>query len=67
MRWFAMAKKRVRIEVTRQVLGRLREEVLCNQHLSSQQRRWAVKRLMPLPTDGSPVDLYCDGEYLGAV
>ncbi len=62
-----MTRKSVRIEVTGQQLGRLREEVFCNQQLSGEQRRRVARKILPLPTDGSPVDLYCDGEFVGAV
>ncbi len=62
-----MSAKIVRIDVTREQFGRLREEVFCNQRLSAVQRRRAVKKVVPLPADGSRVDLYCDGEFVGAV
>ncbi|TAK31866.1 MAG: hypothetical protein EPO21_16640 [Chloroflexota bacterium] len=62
-----MVKKRVRIDVTSQQLGRLRQEVLCNQQMSAEQRRKALRRTLPIPADGGRVDLYCDGTYLGAV
>jgi hypothetical protein len=62
-----MSKKRVRIDVSREQLGRLRQEVLCNQELSEEQRRRAVREVLPLPTDGSRVDLYCDGDFVGTL
>ncbi len=62
-----MRKAIVRIDVTSQQLDKLREEVFCNQSLSGEQRRKLVRKITPLPTDGSPVDLYCDGEFVGAV
>jgi hypothetical protein len=62
-----MRRRGVRIDVTSQQLGRLRQEVFCNQSLSPEQRRMAVKKIMPLPPDGSPVELYCDGEFVGEV
>ncbi len=62
-----MSTKRVRIDVTGEQLGRLRQEVFCNQRLSGEQRRKAVRQVLPLPADGSPVDLYCDGKFVGAI
>lgn len=62
-----MSTKRVRIDVTSQQSCRLRQEVFCNQRLSEEQRRRAVRRVLPLPTDGSRVELYCDGKFVGAV
>ncbi|MCL5959802.1 MAG: hypothetical protein M1358_10920 [Chloroflexi bacterium] len=62
-----MSRKCVKINLTGQQLDRLRQEVFCNQALSGEQRRRAVKRIMPLPVDGSRVDLYSDGEFVGAV
>ena len=62
-----MVKKSVRIEVNSQQLGRLRQEVLCNQQLSAEQRRRALRKTLPMPADGSRVDLYCDGKFVGAV
>lgn len=62
-----MTAKTVRIDVTSLQFGRLRQEVFCNQGLSVGQRRKAVRRVLPLPTDGSRVDLYCEGKFVGAV
>lgn len=62
-----MVKKSVRIDVNSQQLGRLRQEVLCNQQLSAEQRRRALRKTLPMPADGSRVDLYCDGNFVGAV
>ncbi len=62
-----MSTKTVRIDVTAEQFGRLREEVFCNQRLSEVERRKAVKRVLPLPLDGSRVDLYCDGKFVGTV
>ena len=62
-----MSAKTVRIDVTSLQFGRLRQEVFCNQRLSGEQRRRAVKKVLPLPADGSRVDLYCDGKFVGAV
>lgn len=62
-----MSRKCVKINLTGEQLDRLRQEVFCNQALSGEQRRRAVKRIMPLPADGSRVDLYRDGEFVGAV
>lgn len=62
-----MSRKCVRIDVTNQQLSKLRQEVFCNQRLSGEQRRRAVRRVLPLPTDGSRVDLYCEGKFVGAV
>ncbi len=62
-----MSRKLVRIDVTDQQLSRLRREVFCNQGLSGEQRRKAVRKVLPLPADGSHVDLYCEGKFVGAV
>jgi len=62
-----MTTKTVRIDVTSLQFGRLRQEVFCNQRLSVGQRRKAVRRVMILPADGSRVDLYCEGKFVGAV
>jgi len=59
--------KTVRIDVTSEQFGRLRREVFCNQKLNEVQRRQEVKKVLPLPLDGSKVDLYCDGEFVGTV
>ncbi len=63
----AAGRKIVRIELTSQQLGQLRLEVFCNQRLSGEQRRKAVRKVLPLPTDGSRVDLYHDGKFVAAV
>ncbi len=62
-----MSTKTVRIDVTSEQIGRLRQEVFCNQRLSEVERRKAVRKVLPLPLDGSRVDLYCDGKFVGAV
>ena len=62
-----MVKKRIRINVTSQQLGRLRREVLCNQQMSTEQRRGVLRKTLPIPPDGSRVDLYCDGNFVGAL
>ena len=62
-----MTAKTVRIDVTSLQFGRLRQEVFCNQGLSVGQRRKALRRVLPLPGDGSHVDLYCEGKFVGAV
>ncbi|MBI3978523.1 MAG: hypothetical protein HY331_10090 [Chloroflexi bacterium] len=62
-----MVKKSIRIDVTGQQLGKLRQEVLCNQQMSAVQRRRALRKALPIPADGSPVDLYCDGNFVGAI
>ena len=62
-----MTTKTVRIDVTSLQFGRLRQEVFCNQGLSVGQRRKVVRRVLPIPTDGSRVDLYCEGKFVGAI
>lgn len=57
----------IRIDVDSEQVGKLRQEVFCNQRLTETQRRKEVKRLVPLPLDGSKVDLYCDGEFVGTI
>ena len=59
--------KTVRIDVDREQFGRLREEVFCNQQLTEMERRREVRKIFPLPLDGSKVDLYCDGQYVGTI
>ncbi len=60
-------RKSVRIDVTSQQLGILRKEVFCNQQLSGAERRKAIRRIAPLPMDGSRVDLWCEGDFVGTV
>ncbi len=62
-----MSRKSVKINVTSEQLGRLRQDVFCNAQLSMEQRRNVVKRLIPFPANGSSVDLWCDGKYVGTV
>jgi hypothetical protein len=62
-----MTGKLVRIDVTRPQIGRLRDEVFCNQRLSQVQRRKAASRVVSLPRDGSRVDFFCEGEFVGSV
>lgn len=62
-----MSSKRMHIEVTSQQLARLRQEVFANLGLSGEQRRRAAKRVLPLPENGSPVDLFFDGKFVGAL
>ena len=59
--------KTVRIDVDSEQVGKLRQEVFCNQRLTETQRRREVRRVVPLPLDGSKVDLYCDGEFVGTI
>ena len=63
-----MSKKSVKkIEVTSEQLAVLRQEVFCNQRLCGEARRRAVRKVASLPTDGSRVDLYCNGDFVGTV
>lgn len=62
-----MSMRTVRIDVNSEQFGRLRQEVFCNQRLNEVQRRREVKKVLSLPLDGSKVDLYCDGEFVGTV
>ncbi len=62
-----VSTKGVRIDVTTEQLDTLRREVFCNQQLSGEQRRKEAKKVLTLPTDGSRVDLYCEGEFVGAI
>ena len=62
-----MSTKRVQIEVTSQQLDRLRKEVFADMELSGEQRRKAAKRVLLLPQNGSPVDIYFDGKFVGAI
>ncbi|MCL4465299.1 MAG: hypothetical protein M1401_11225 [Chloroflexi bacterium] len=62
-----MSKKAVRINVTNEQSGRLLQDVFSNVRLSGPERRLAVRKELPLPADGSRVDLYCQGKFVGAV
>ncbi len=57
----------IRIDVDSEQFGKLRQEVFCNQQMTDVQRRREVRKIFPLPLDGTKVDLYCDGEYVGTV
>lgn len=57
----------VRVDVNGEQFGKLRQEVFCNQRLNGVERRREVRKVLPLPSDGSKVDLYCDGKYVGTV
>jgi hypothetical protein len=59
--------KTVRVDVNSEQFGKLRQEVFCNQRLNEVQRRREVRKILPLPQDGSKVDLYCDGKFVGTV
>lgn len=59
--------KTVRIDVNSEQFGKLRQEVFCNQRLNEVQRRREVRKILPLPLDGSKVELYCDGKFVGTV
>ena len=62
-----LARKHMRVDITDQQSAKLREEVFSNSRLNEVQRRKAVKLTLPLPADGSHVDLFCDGQFVGAV
>ena len=62
-----MGNKRVRVEVTIEQFKVLRQEVFSNVALSGEQRRRAAKRVLLLPLDGSPIDLFHEGKFLGAL
>ncbi len=62
-----MTTRTVRVDVSAEQFGRLRQEVFCNQRLNGAERRREVRKVLPLPLDGSKVDLYCDGKYVGSV
>ncbi len=59
--------KTVRVDVTGEQFASLRQEVFCNQQLSVRQRRLEVGKLVALPKDGSRVDLYLDGVFVGTI
>ena len=63
----SLRKKRVRIEVTREQFDRLRQEVFSNLGLSGEQRRRVARKLLPLPLDGSQIDLFYQGALLGTL
>jgi hypothetical protein len=62
-----MQKKPVRFDVPREKSDRIREEVFGNPACSTVDRRKALRRFLPIPADGSRVDVYCDGDFIGAV
>ncbi len=62
-----MAKKTVRVDVAGEQFAALRQEIFCNHQLSGGQRRQQVGKLVPLPKDGSRVDLYLDGDFVGTI
>ncbi len=59
--------KTVRLDVTGEQFANLRQEVFCNQQLSGGQRRREVGKLVPLPKDGSRVDVYFEGNFVGTI
>ncbi len=59
--------KRVRIDVTSQQFSRLHKEIFSDLRLSEVQRRRAAREIVSLPSDGSPVDLYCDGKFVASL
>jgi hypothetical protein len=59
--------KNLRIDLDSEQVDKLRLEVFCNQRLSEVQRRREVRKVLPLPQDGSKVDLFCDGQYVATV
>ncbi|MHB1134361.1 MAG: hypothetical protein ACYC4L_18475 [Chloroflexota bacterium] len=60
-------RKRLRVDITSEQSSKLREEVFSNVRLTDVERRKAVRRALTLPTDGSHVELYCNGQSIGAV
>jgi len=57
--------KRVRVDLTDEQIGSLRRAVLANVALSSELRRQAAKRIVPLPSNGAPIDFYHNGRFVG--
>ncbi len=62
-----MGIRRVRVEVTSEQSQSLRKEVFGNLTLSGEQRRRMAKRILLLPANGNPVDLYHEGMFVGAL
>ena len=62
-----MPGKRVRVDVTEHQLARLRAEVFSQSQLSPEQRRKSARGVIPLPPTGAPVDLFCQGKFVGAL
>jgi len=62
-----MPVKRVRVDITEQQLARLHKEVFSQAQLSGEQRRKSARAVIPLPSTGAPVDLFCDGRFVGAL
>jgi hypothetical protein len=59
--------KTVRVDVSSEQFGELRQKVFCNQRLNGVERRREVRKVLPLPPNGNKVDLYCDGKFVGTV
>ena len=57
--------KRVRVDLTDEQIGTLRRAVFANVALSSELRRQAAKRIVPLPSNGAPIDFYHNGQFVG--
>ncbi len=62
-----MSGNRVRITVTPQQFAQLRREVFSDLRLSTEQRRKEAKRIVPLPPNGKPIDLYYDEKFVGTL
>ena len=62
-----MSDKRVRIDVTKEDLNALRRKVFSNLQLSGEERRRAAKAILVLPRDGSTVDIYFEGQFVGTL
>jgi hypothetical protein len=60
-------KRRVRIDLTDDQLAGLRRAVFGNVNLSAELRRQAAKRIMPLPSNGTPIDFYHGDQFIGQV
>jgi hypothetical protein len=59
--------KRVRINLTDDQLAGLRQAVFANVNLSNELRRQAAKRILPLPSNGTPIDFYHHDQFIGQV
>lgn len=63
-----MAGKRVRVDISPAQSEALHKAVFSQMQLSLQQRRNMARDLVvTLPTNGAPVDFFCEGKFVGAL
>ena len=63
-----MAGKRVRLDISPAQWEALHKGVFSQMQLSAQQRRNMARDIVvKLPTNGAPVDFFCEGKFVGAL